>query len=186
MKEVKYYIYNPGGNKTVLVIGNHYNVNEKKIINDKILNIHKDVEQVGFINEMNYELVMAGGEFCGNATRCAVKYYLKSEINNEIVIRVSGMSEELNAGSDEIGNIYVNIPVKSVENKNEFKIVRLEGITHIVVDEKESKKYLEKIEDIKQNAKSLIDKLNIDDLAVGVMFTQVKRNILKIYPHCIC
>ena len=38
-ENVNYKIFNPGGNKTALVIGNEYNSKERKLINDNILNI---------------------------------------------------------------------------------------------------------------------------------------------------
>ena len=60
MKEYKYKILNPGGNKTALVFGNEYNAEEKKIINNEILKNNKDVEQVGFISLTKQNLEMAG------------------------------------------------------------------------------------------------------------------------------
>ncbi len=104
---MEYIIYNPGGNKTALVIGTYYK--EKKDINDRILKLHKDVEQVGFISTKNCELIMAGGEFCGNATRCSASYYLKDK-PGLIDIKVSGTSKILKAGIDSLGKAFSQIP----------------------------------------------------------------------------
>lgn len=104
---MKYIIYDPGGNKTALVIGTYYK--QKKEINDRILKLHKDVEQVGFISTKNNQLIMAGGEFCGNATRCSVSYYLKGQ-PGLIDIKVSGTSKILKAGIDSLGKAFSQIP----------------------------------------------------------------------------
>lgn len=75
-QEVTYKILNPGGNKTALVFGNDYREEEKKQINDQILQENQEVEQVGFLEQKEKKLEMAGGEFCVNATRCAIWQYL--------------------------------------------------------------------------------------------------------------
>ena len=77
--KIVYKVLNPGGNKTAIVFGNNYNKEERKIINTEILRNNKDVEQVGFISEKENKLEMAGGEFCVNATRCAIWEYLKGK-----------------------------------------------------------------------------------------------------------
>lgn len=92
--EIKYKIYNPGGNKTALVKGNDYSAIQKKLINKMIMEKDKTVEQVGFLSNKINRLEMAGGEFCMNATRCAVYEYYK-ENKKEINISVSGTNKEL-------------------------------------------------------------------------------------------
>ena len=184
MEKVEYCIFNPGGNITALVFNNHYEHHEKKIINDIILNKHSDVEQVGFIGRDEFDLQMAGGEFCGNATRCAVKYYIKDSLEKEISIKVSGMKEKLISGINGDNEIWVDIPIKAAENTeyNGIDIVKLDGITHIVFDEKQSKKYLKKKELLKEYAKKIIDEFKIDDSAVGVLFTEKDNEVIKLYP----
>jgi histidine racemase len=104
---MKYIIYDPGGNKTAFVIGDYYK--NKKEINDIILSKHKDVEQVGFISTKENKLTMAGGEFCGNATRCAAYYYLKGK-EGTIKINVSGTNKLIMGGVDNLGNAFSQIP----------------------------------------------------------------------------
>lgn len=61
--------------------------------------------------------------------------------------------------------------------------VRLEGITHIVVKEKQAKKYLKVKENIKQFAMDLIRKFNVyDSGAIGVMFLEKINQKIKIHP----
>ena len=82
MKDYDYKIYIPSGNPTALVFGLEKDPARRKEINDEIMAQYDDfVEQVGFVNTdiKNPELMMAGGEFCGNATRSAVKYYLNDK-----------------------------------------------------------------------------------------------------------
>lgn len=186
MLEIKYCIFNPGGNLTALVFDNHYNENQRKDINDEILKKHRCVEQVGFISKDEMNLQMAGGEFCGNATRCAVKYYLNKNNKQKCLIKVSGMMEKLLAGIDNGSKVWVDIPVKSIKETGEegYNIVEIEGITHIVVNDKQSKKYLIDKEKLKGYAREIISKFRINDKAVGVLFTEVKDKFIKLYPHC--
>lgn len=186
MGKVEYCIFNPGGNLTALVLGDQYSETQRKAINDAILKKHKWVEQVGFISKDKIELEMAGGEFCGNGTRCAIKYYLDNSSKQECLIKVSGMNEKLLAGIDNENKVWVDIPVKSVckLSMNGIKIVEIEGITHIVLNETQSKRYLNNKEMLKKYAKEIINKFNIVDKAVGVLFTEMKDKFIKLYPHC--
>ena len=109
-ENIKYKIFNPGGNKTAIVIGNEYNDKEIKQINDKILKENLDVEQVGFIDIKKNKLEMAGGEFCVNATRCAIWEYLKGK-KGEIELKVSGCNEKIRGGITEQKDVYVDIPI---------------------------------------------------------------------------
>lgn len=92
--KVKYKIYNPGGNITALVNGSDYTANQKKLINKMIMENNSQVEQVGFLNNKINRLEMAGGEFCINATRCAIYEYSK-EKKDKIEISVSGTNKNL-------------------------------------------------------------------------------------------
>ena len=82
--KIRYKVYNPAGNITALVIGDKYNFEERKNINNKIMDSDSKIEQVGFLSKTEKRLSMAGGEFCGNATRCAILYYCVKE--KEIVL----------------------------------------------------------------------------------------------------
>ena len=90
--DVSYMIFNPAGNITALVIGDEYNLEQRRLINSRIMEREKNVEQVGFLSQKYRRLTMAGGEFCGNATRCAAFYYLgekqtiELEINSFVIL----------------------------------------------------------------------------------------------------
>lgn len=175
--KVKYKVYNPSGNITALVIGDNYNLNERRKINDVIMKNDSRVEQVGFVSTKEKRLTMAGGEFCGNATRSAILYY---QIQNDECIKINNMSIE----GGIIGNkIWCEIPINNYKFNivsEEIYKVELEGITIIIVGENISKKYLEK--DLKKEAKNIISKYNISaEDAIGVMFLEKNKNT-KMYP----
>lgn len=99
MKEYSYQIYIPGGNATALVFDLENNLHFRKTINDTIMDKFPYIEQVGFLSSdpEKPELIMAGNEFCGNATRCAAWHFLKG-IPGEISLKVSGVDRKLRAG----------------------------------------------------------------------------------------
>ena len=65
---IKYKVLDPAGNITVIVTTPTLE-KDRRFVADYIMTIEKDAEQVGFLS--GNILNMAGGEFCGNATRCA-------------------------------------------------------------------------------------------------------------------
>lgn len=178
-KDYDYKIYIPSGNPTALVFGIEKDPERRKEINDEIMALYDDfVEQVGFVNTdiKNPELMMAGGEFCGNATRSAVKYYLNDK-EGKLDIKVSGVPEKLNAGMDADGNAWVDMPIIKGAYTNSVKkltetsaIVRMYGITHVVIESGDVNKEFSK-EDLKKYAYSILEKQNLlcED-AAGVMF----------------
>jgi len=200
-----YRIYSPGGNETALVSGIEYKVHIRKFINDIILQKHSNksqgtfrVEQVGFINKDNISprLMMAGGEFCGNATRSAAWYY-SGETVGEINISVSGVTEPLKAGVKEIDKKYeswAQMPfyrnldrIKKID-EGYFR-VELEGITHIVVSEEYANEHLVNSskaqdfeEDLKGSAIKLLKKYGLDNTNAGVIFLEKTDEGIKMHP----
>lgn len=146
--KIDYYILNPTGNITALVIDNGYTKEEYALITENILNNHSNVEQVGFVNfnNSNPYLHMSGGEFCGNATMSTAALYCKikcfSEYNGNV--NVYGLDTPVSALVSDIGtrfdcSIKLDKPL-SIENKIfnfdnkkfDLPIVNLKGISHIV------------------------------------------------------
>lgn len=183
---VKYTIYRPSGNDTALVNGINYSKNDKKIINDYILNKHKNVEQVGFIDKANHILNMAGGEFCGNAARCATYDFLNGNVGN-IDIKIND-NIIVKSGINDNNKIWCEIPLADNENvvkkiDENIYIVDLVDIIHIVILKNESAKYLSNINDIKKITKTLINKYNLQtNKAVGVIYLEEINNLIKINP----
>ena len=114
MREISYSIYRPAGNDTALVSGTDFSKEEKKIINDAIMEKHANVEQVGFVNiDGKEELQMAGGEFCGNATRSTAYHYLNGR-PGRVEICVNG-EDMIMAGVDSEGKFYYQAKQKEGE-----------------------------------------------------------------------
>src|SRR6185369_17666614 len=97
MKKIKVTILKPAGNDTALVEGIPARKDRKKI-NDKIMQLFPKVEQVGFYKTTRTpRMEMAGGEFCGNATRSFAYLFFKGK-KNKGLFKASGVSQFLNAG----------------------------------------------------------------------------------------
>ncbi len=188
--KLNYKIFNPGGNKTALIIGNNYTQEERKKINNYILSINSEIEQVGFINQENYELKMSGGEFCANATRCAIYQYLQGK-EGKIEIKVSGCKQKLLGGIDKENNVYVTMKINKKSSqilykKGKFNFIDLDGILLVVLNIKDSKEY---IQELKQNEeytklklKEMMKEFETDKKAVGIILLEQDRDNLKINP----
>lgn len=174
--KVQYSIYNPAGNITALVLGDEYNSEQRKLINNEIMKKESNVEQVGFLSLKDKKLTMAGGEFCGNATRCAALYYMKEEKSIELKINNNRIMAGIDYGTLDI---WCEVPIEGYNiikiGKNIYKIV-LKGITILVVYE------VSQYNELKHSAINLIKKYNLNDDAIGVMFVDNMENIIKIYP----
>jgi len=186
----------PGGNDTALVIGIIGDIKRRELIDIDIRNTaqFQNIEQVGFIssNPATPELIMAGGEFCGNATRSAAWHYLKGQ-QGEISIKVSGVKLPLKAGIDADKTVWAQMPVADSldcvsELKQGYHLVQIEGISHIVVSPEASKQYLGNDGTIdKQKMKGLAKEIMVEyDLlkcaAAGVIFLENTREGLAMYP----
>lgn len=187
---INYKIFNPGGNKTALVIGNCYGIEERKQINDKILKQNQDVEQVGFLDAKENSLEMAGGEFCVNATRCAIWEYLKGE-KGEVKLKVSGYNGIINGGITEEKDVYVDMKINKkisdiINKKGIFNFVNLDGILLLVVDEENSKCYIDKLrkdeEKTKEELKGIMKKIDTNENAVGIILLEKENKKTKINP----
>lgn len=189
MKDYSYQIFVPGGNDTALVFGLESDIEIRKYINDDIMKKFPNVEQVGFISKdiSQPQLLMAGGEFCGNATRSAAWYYLKG-LPGELRLKVSGVKNLLRAGVNKENEAWAQMPVcDNFDNiellKDGYFLVKMEGITHIVIMPKQSAVYLKSGIDLRDHAKNILSQFKLlNDFAAGVMFVEDKRNILKIHP----
>ena len=168
-KIIEFNIYNPGGNITALVKNKDYDYDFIKKINDYILDKYKDVEQVGFIKDN--ELRMAGGEFCINASRCAI-YYLNKFNINELKILDKTITGEVNKNVVTI-KYSIDKDINSLINNN---IVDLGGITLVFLD-KETNDKLVKNKD-KEYIEKKIKNIKSDSKAIGIVLT----NKNEIYP----
>lgn len=176
--EISYKIYNPSGNITALVIGDEYSNKEKVFLNKKIMDENPNVEQVGFLSLKENKLTMAGGEFCGNATRCACKYYLENTKKDNLEIKINNYI--IKSGIYNSGETWCEIPIltdeKLIEKIDEnISKVNLSGITILVVNKFNINC------DLKQIAIEYIEKFNFKNKeAVGVIFLKENLEIIPV------
>ena len=184
---VSYVIFVPGGNATALVEKLGYTPEVRKAINDKIMADNSElVEQVGFVERGSQpELKMAGGEFCGNATRSAAFYYLNGK-PGEIKIKVN--EDYINAGVYENGDAWCEIPLYFgddviVELETGIHKVKMNGMTTLVIRDDVAAEYLADRDNIKEHGMHFIHHYHLDECeAVGVMFLEKVDSALKINP----
>lgn len=182
----KYSIYRPSGNDTALISQLVHDTELKKKINDVIQKKHSNVEQVGFVGKIEdeYFLEMAGGEFCGNATRSTIHYFLNGKPGS-MVINASGTNKKLKGGINPDGKVWVEMPINNdlskVSTIDGYRVVEMDGITHVVTP-KESLD--EPPNALKEKALSILNALNLTKTAPasGVMFTTKTENGYKIDP----
>lgn len=184
--QVEYIKFIPGGNDTALVLKKDYTPEEKFAINKAILNYDTSIEQVGFVDaNQSPELQMAGGEFCGNATRSSAFYYLQGKKGTTKVM--VNCKDIVNAGVYKNGNAWCEIPLyygDDVIIKKEPGIyqVKMKGMVSVVVQEDVAKQYLKEKDKLKSFAMQFIDKYELNENeAVGVMFLE-RTDRLKIHP----
>ncbi len=185
--QIEYSIYRPAGNDTAFVYGLSYTQEQRKLINDAIMAKHSNVEQVGFIDLNNKpELQMAGGEFCGNATRSAAFVYLKGK-EGSLDMTVNS-NDIVSCGVDAHGKAWCEIPLyhgTNVITKKEpgIFIVRMNGMVTIVIQAEVAEKYLENRDNLKNIGMQYIHDYGLEwSEAVGVMFCEKADGFLKINP----
>lgn len=131
------------------MVGNNKIFNKKKI-NNTILKKYDDIEQVGFINKNKPKLIMAGGEFCVNATRSAINYYLNNR-PGRVNIKIPNLHTTIMGGIDKDDEtwIYLNtfqkVKTKYCKTLNQnISIIYFKGIVHAIINNDIIKKKSEK------------------------------------------
>ncbi|PIV08581.1 hypothetical protein COW57_00450 [Candidatus Roizmanbacteria bacterium CG17_big_fil_post_rev_8_21_14_2_50_39_7] len=180
----------PGGNDTGLVQEIIADPLKRKEINNEMMQMFPNIEQVGFVN-LNIEeleLMMAGGEFCGNATRSTAYLALNGQ-PGEVAIKVSGVKDKLRAGVAQNGEAYAQMPIyqdanrvsQDLENPRN-SIVYMEGITQYVNWDTSSIEG-KNPDEIKKQAMELMREKGLDTSpAAGVMYVKETPQGLEIVP----
>jgi diaminopimelate epimerase len=129
----------PGGNDTAIVWDAVARV-QQPLIALQIQDAYPTIEQVMFAEKTaaGWHGQMAGGEFCGNATR-ALGYLLLGEADGQIQLSVSGAARMMSVcvqASEASTQVPVNPELSSVVQLNEGDfLVRLQGISFLVTPE---------------------------------------------------
>lgn len=181
-----------GGNPTALVFDHQLSRGDYAAINDQIQNQDPSIEQVAFYETANGlpRMQMAGGEFCGNATRsfaCLLKELNPDKSSFEFA--VSGFDEKINAEVvvEEDGNFFCSAQFKGLKGKiterhlrgKTAKVIDLGGIIHIMIGEDD---FPINENSIKDDMKSIKDELGIDHDAVGVLWVRETEQGIYMRP----
>jgi diaminopimelate epimerase/ribosomal protein S18 acetylase RimI-like enzyme len=181
----------PGGNDTALIGSKIPDDCKRKVINDSVMKIYPNIEQVGFVfcdQDGGLNLNMAGGEFCGNATR-SLAYIALEGRPGDLKIKVSGVNGKLKAGVKDNGDAYAQMPVfqdtsKVVSDRDNPQawLVEMEGITHYVVFQ-DSPLFFTDTETIKKEALDILDDKNMRRYpAAGVVYASLNDQGWRIDP----
>lgn len=181
-------ILRPGGNDTALVKGVVTDPLTKRRVNQLIMESYPSVEQVGFVDLSEPpELMMAGGEFCGNATR-STAWLALGGTQGEALVKVSGVENKLIAGAKGETEAFAQIPIypefsriKKDTEKNGY-IVQMEGITHFVCFDTQDIEGQDQ-EQIKRTSLEAIKDRGLDRFpAAGVIYAKQNQGNWQITP----
>jgi diaminopimelate epimerase len=193
MKNSIYVITAAGGNGTAIRILEHALSRADYASQGKQLGLDMErfgAEQTGFLIPSDDHLEMAGGEFCGNASRSAA--ILLSEIHQKprVSFTVSGYNGTVSSVVEKTGDkkyfVESVFPGFSAEQRNivlsngqKAAIVDLGGIVHVVIEAP----FPSKEDDYKAEHQAITKELNFEQRScVGVVWIQRSKNAVKMHP----
>ena len=187
IEEIRYVVFNPTGNITMLVETEVPREDQAEVAL-KLMEKEKAVEQVGFISyddNGDITLRMAGGEFCGNATMSTAVYFaekknLKSAdvkvyiLDDKKIIDVNAKKNEDDSwqGKEKMPEVQ-SISKIDIEEYKSLPVIKYDSISHIIfptIDIEVNKKRMENL--IKDYCKRL------DAKALGFMFYEKESSRL--------
>lgn len=147
-------------------------------------------EQAGFLvlNKRHFE--MAGGEFCGNASRAAAILFSEAEGSQEVDFTVSGFEGTVAALVEKKGGktffvrcTFPGMPTKvrevTLSDGQNASVVDLGGIVHVVIEgafPREESAY-------RTAHRGIMDQLGLSDReAVGVVWFERQQDSILIHP----
>jgi diaminopimelate epimerase len=147
-------------------------------------------EQAGFLIASTSRFEMAGGEFCGNASRAAAVLFSNIAHRSKVSFTVSGFEGVVSAvvqkHSDVLYDVRCEFPGMPTEvqhvvlaNGQKADIVDLGGIVHVVIEGE----FPEAPEAYEEAHRSITQQFNLGDReAVGVVWFQRDQNGVQIHP----
>lgn len=147
-------------------------------------------EQAGFLIPSERHLEMAGGEFCGNASRSAAILLSEIEKSASVSFTVSGFSGQVSADVKSLGDNKFDVTCRFpglstasrsvvLEDGTQATLVDLGGIVHVVVE-----KPLPQRDEYRKQHKEITISLCLSDRgAVGVIWIAKQRDSsVQIHP----
>lgn len=147
-------------------------------------------EQAGFLIPSHLHFEMAGGEFCGNASRVAAMLLSETEGRPEITFTVSGFDGKVDATvakrSDSLYDVRCEFPGMPTEVQQVVlddgqlaSIVDLGGIVHVVVNGK----FPEEPSAYQEAHREITERFNLSEReAVGVVWFDESQEGISIHP----
>ena len=168
----------PGGNATALVQG-RFSRRQRVAFAKKIMQKDGRIEQVGFLQHPRssraaIRLQMMGGEFCGNAARCAGYLWGSLSKNRVLSLEVSGFKRLLRVRMRK-NSVTIVLPGSffvRARTDRKYTIIDLEGIRHCIYWSKGNRRI----------AETLIEKYKGRYPAVGVLFCTKKATNVFMRP----
>lgn len=146
-------------------------------------------EQAGFIVLSQGHFEMAGGEFCGNASRAAAVLFSELRNARDVSFTVSGFKGVVHATVDKRADgkysVYCRFPGMSVDVRpaksrgRTVDVVDLGGIVHVVIEDK----FPAQQDTYQEIHHRLTEELNLRERdAVGVVWIERKDDSVEIHP----
>ena len=154
MRTLPFSKYSPGGNPTLLIPDMPLSATERAAAASELMgSLHLGAEQVGYVDTRQEppRLDMMGGEFCINATRATAVHLARlgrlSRLNDGRMtgeVRASGVEKPLRVAvrstAPQLFEAAVRLeqacPPATAEPEPGLRIVRVPGITHLILDER--------------------------------------------------
>ncbi len=161
---------------------------EGKALGESMENI--GAEQAGFLVLDDKHFEMAGGEFCGNASRAAAVLFSKAMDSQEVSFTVSGFSGVVNADvSKQSDNRYdvrcvfpampTDVQNVTLNNGQSAAVVDLGGIVHVVIEGD----FPNDPDDYTAAHRSITEQLKLGERdAVGVVWFARTDDAILMYP----
>lgn len=182
-----------GGNGTAIQIISHPLKRAEYESRGKVLGEEMEAigaEQAGFLVLDDNHFEMAGGEFCGNASRAAALLFSEARGEKDLSFTVSGFDGTVSASVDRHSDtrafvrcVFPGMPADvtevTLDNGLPAAIVDLGGIVHVVIEgpfPKEEKSYT-------AEHRSITEKFNLGERdAVGVVWFERDHDAILIHP----
>ena len=175
--KIPFFSYSPGGNITALI--ETAAALDFVAVSARVMKQNPEVEQVGFIMPAkkpvcDFHVEMMGGEFCGNAARCAALRWCLSAKKNSAVFTVSGFDVPLTVHV-QAETVTLRIPgefLRAEVKVDEGWLVDFYGIRFLVMERNIGKQEIE----------AAVHKYKDSMPAIGVIVAQSSSRGLSIIP----
>ncbi len=151
---------------------------------------NRGAEQAGFLvlNEHHFE--MAGGEFCGNASRAAALLFSQADDKKDVSFTVSGFNGTVSATVEQLSDdkfnvrcVFPGMPTDVTEvtlgDGTPASIVDLGGIVHVVIEAP----FPEDPKVYEQEHHSITEKFNLGERdAVGIVWFERIGDAIEMHP----